>query len=73
MAKSKAPLLTASRKKPKLGKSNSKIARKGKGDQKFVNNSSKTVERKIRVLLRVNQPKPLGRIGRIREAHVRRN
>ena len=42
MEKAKASLSTALRKKPKLGKSTSKIARKGKADQKLVKNSSKT-------------------------------
>ena len=59
-------------KNPKLGKSKNKMARKGKSVKKLVKNSSKTAEVKNRGLLRVQQPQPLGRLGRIQEAHVRK-
>ena len=48
MEKSKLSSLTASIKKLKLGKSKSKISRKGKTDQKSVKDSSKTLGRKKR-------------------------
>ena len=48
LAKAKASLSTAFRKKPKLGKSKSKIACKGKAYQKLAKNSSKTVDIKKR-------------------------
>ena len=46
MEKAKASLSTKSRKKPKLGKSKNKIARKGKTTKKILKNSSKTAGRK---------------------------
>ena len=55
-----------------LVKSKDKIAGKEKDSKKLVNNLSKTAEIKIRGLLRVQQPKPLGRLGQIQEAQVRK-
>ena len=72
MAKVKASSLKKLGKNPKLGKSKNKIARKGKAAKKLVNNSSKTAGRKIGCLLRVWQPQPLGGLGQIQEAHVRK-
>ena len=48
MSKAKASLLTKLRKKPKLGKSKNKIARKGKAEKKTAKNSLKTAGRKKR-------------------------
>ena len=53
------------RKKPEVRKSKNKIARKGKAAKNLVKNFSKTAGRKSGGLLRVQQPKPLGRLGRI--------
>ena len=46
MTKAKASSMTASRKKPKLGKIKSEIVWKGKAAHKLVRNSSKTKEGK---------------------------
>ena len=71
MEKAKVSSLTASIKKAKPGKSKSKLARNGKASQKLVKNSLNTAE-KSGGLLRVQQPQPLGRLGRILEAHIRK-
>ena len=71
VAKAKASSLTKLI-KLEVGKSRNKIARKGKTAKKLVKNSSKTARRKNGVLLRVHQPQPLGRLGRIQESHVRK-
>ena len=52
--------------------SNNKIAQKGKAENNLVKNSSKQQEEKSGGLLRVQQPKPLGSLGRIQESHVRK-
>ena len=55
-----------------MGKSKNEIAQKGKAAKKLVKNSSKSKGRKSGGLLRVQQPQPLGRLGQIQEAHVRK-
>ena len=59
-------------KNPKLGEIKNKIVRNGKVAKKLVKNLSKIAGRKKRGLLRVQKSQPLGRLGRIQEAHVRK-
>ena len=57
-------------KNSKLRKSRDKIAQNGKSAQKLMKNLPKNAGQKSGGLLMVQQPKPLGRLGRIRETHV---